>query len=262
MIVTEWAVTITLLPTGIAGFALPRNGCRVVVPTMPKPTHPPASADRGLLGRHSAAFVTCPGPGNHISNKRLASARIFSQREQMLGPEPGRKSTKREYAMVVGVQSFTLTAMTPEDARIIRLWSYEPPYEIYGMDDDSSEAELLNTRSPHYAVRAGDADPVGFFAFGTAALPWSTAPDLYGADGEVSIGLGMRPDATGRGAGLAFLRSGLEFAREAFRPSYFRLFVYGWNERAIRVYERAGFRRVGNYAQPDGDEFWEMRLTE
>lgn len=159
--------------------------------------------------------------------------------------------------------SFTVAEMTPRDAHAILAWHYEPPYEIYDMDDDSVEDELLDPRSPHYAVRDPSGDLTGFLAFGTAALPWGSAePALYGPDGEVAIGLGMRPEITGHGVGLSFVQAGLTFARNTFQPSYFRLFVFGWNERAIRVYERAGFRRVGTYLQPAalGDnEFWEMR---
>ena len=72
----------------------------------------------------------------------------------------------------------------------------------------------------------------------------------------------MRPDLTGKGLGLAFVQAGLDFAREQFKPDYFRLFVLTYNERAIRVYERAGFERMGIYVQrrAEGDrDFLEMR---
>ncbi len=40
------------------------------------------------------------------------------------------------------------------------------------------------------------------------------------------------------------MQAGLAFARQQFAPRAFRLFVMTFNERAIRVYERAGFERV------------------
>lgn len=71
-------------------------------------------------------------------------------------------------------------------------------------------------------------------------------PRLLDPDGALCFGLGMRPDLTGqgKGLGLAFVRAGLNFARERFAPPAFRLYVLTWNERAVRVYEQAGFERV------------------
>jgi [ribosomal protein S18]-alanine N-acetyltransferase len=53
----------------------------------------------------------------------------------------------------------------------------------------------------------------------------------------------MRPDLTGQGLGIGYLLAGLQFARETFSPERFTLSVATFNERAIVVYERAGFRR-------------------
>ena len=66
----------------------------------------------------------------------------------------------------------------------------------------------------------------------------------------MEIGLGLRPDLTGRGLGLDFFRAGVEFARERFRPALIVLNVAAFNERAIAVYERAGFVRTGAPAGP------------
>lgn len=74
----------------------------------------------------------------------------------------------------------------------------------------------------------------------------NTVPALYGEDRTIDIGLGLRPDLTGKGLGLAFVEAGLAFARKRFAP---RLFVLSFNKRAIRIYERAGFTRVREFMQ-------------
>lgn len=147
---------------------------------------------------------------------------------------------------------FTFAPMSEADARTVYTWRYDGPYATYNLNssDDDQEpgaellAELLDRRSPYYSVRDERRELVGFFNFGTSALVWgSEEPGIYTDEKTVDIGLGMRPDMTGRGVGLAFVNAGLDFARQTFAPARFHLYVYTWNERAIRVYERAGFQR-------------------
>jgi RimJ/RimL family protein N-acetyltransferase len=141
---------------------------------------------------------------------------------------------------------FVFEPLTESDARVIAAWRYPAPYDVYNMGDDSIP-ELLDRRSPHFAVCDERGELVGFFAFGTAAeVDGEHDPALYGADQTLSVGLALRPDLVGqrRGLGLAFVQAGLDFARRAFVPTAFRLFVLTFNQRAIRVYERSGFERV------------------
>lgn len=146
---------------------------------------------------------------------------------------------------------FTFALMEEADARAICAWSYEAPYAIYNRSaSEDGLAEMLDRRSPHYAARNDDGELVGFFCYGTSAQVWGNEmPDLYDEDMTIDIGLGMRPDLTGKGLGLAFVHSGLDFARAYFRPQSLRLFVLAFNERAICVYERAGFARAGVFVR-------------
>jgi [ribosomal protein S18]-alanine N-acetyltransferase len=74
----------------------------------------------------------------------------------------------------------------------------------------------------------------------------------------IEIGLGLRPDLTGRGLGGSFLVAGIDFARERFGPETFVLSVATFNERAIKVYERAGFAPVRVYMHRTADREWEF----
>ena len=107
-------------------------------------------------------------------------------------------------------------------------WRYPPPYDFY--DDDGIPP--LNPER-FFSVLADDGSIAGFYYFEER--------------GEaVFYGLGLRPDLTGRGLGLAFVKAGLEVAQRRFGPKRFVLDVAEFNERAIHVYERAGFRRTGS----------------
>ena len=105
-----------------------------------------------------------------------------------------------------------------------------------------------NKDDGYSAFEATNEELVGWFAFS--------------CEGDcVALGLGLRPDLTGRGFGLAYLEAGLAFAEQRFRPSRFRLSVATFNERAIRVYERAGFTplRTFDHATNGGiHQFLEM----
>lgn len=145
---------------------------------------------------------------------------------------------------------FHFGLMEETDTRAIKAWRYEGQYAIYNWEEEDDPVAMLDRRSPHYAVKDERGELVGFFAYGSAAYVWDHGePHLYSEQNTITIGLGMRPDLTGKGLGLAFTLAGLDFAREHFQPDYFRLYVLTFNERAIRVYERAGFERTGIYTQ-------------
>lgn len=162
----------------------------------------------------------------------------------------------------------TFTLMDETTARAILTWRYPASYAVYNIMGDGQEseeeaiAELLEPASPYYAVRDEQGELVGYFCFGTSALVWSRpVPGLYMDDATVPIGLGLRPDLTGHGLGMNFVLAGLDFARQAFTPKHFVLYVFPWNERAIRVYKHAGFQRGRIVLQKheNGDrEFLEM----
>ena len=66
---------------------------------------------------------------------------------------------------------------------------------------------------------------------------------------DLDYGLALRPELTGQGLGLEFFGAGLAFAHERHRPERVRLHVAAFNERARRVYERAGFRVVSSHVR-------------
>ena len=146
--------------------------------------------------------------------------------------------------------------MSQQQAHAIAAWQYAPPYDFYDAVADAEDlAELLDPvqRAGRYFAVLSERDPdglVGFFAF-------TREGDV------VEVGLGLRPDLTDRGLGLAFLLAGLAFAREEFAPARFRLAVATFNQRAICVYERAGFRQGASYLhRTNGGEYVFLRMEQ
>ena len=123
----------------------------------------------------------------------------------------------------------TITPAPPETFAELGTWRYEAPYEFYDVDQDP----VLNPER-YYGAIGEDGTLAGFYYFEEKG-------------DAVEIGLGLRPDLTGRGLGSEFFGLGLNFARGHFGAAKIILNVAAFNERAIKVYERAGFRETGRH---------------
>jgi [ribosomal protein S18]-alanine N-acetyltransferase len=132
--------------------------------------------------------------------------------------------------------------------RDIVRWRYGPPFEFYDGDGEPP----LNPEC-FFEARDEAGDLVGFYYFEKRG-------------DAMFFGLGLRPDLTGRGLGLGFVRRGLEYGREHLQPRRVILDVAAFNERAIRVYARAGFRETGrklrSFPRWGEVEFVDMELRE
>ncbi len=154
--------------------------------------------------------------------------------------------------------------MSEQDAHVIQHWQYEPPYTTYTMNavDPQAITEFLDTRSPYYAVRDEKAELIGFCAFGSSALIGEVGePRIFVEEETIAVGLGLRPDLTGKHIGLPFVEAILDFALRLYDPHHFLLYVYTWNGRAIKVYTRAGFVAGRTVTVENGATFLEMRRS-
>ncbi len=141
--------------------------------------------------------------------------------------------------------------LSDEHARAMLTWAYEPPYDFYDLAADPDDAKELfdpALRERYRAVLDDDEELIGF---------WYLRP----RGDEVEVGLGLRPDLTGRSLGTGFVEAELAYARERWSPGAFRLYVAGWNARAIRVYERLGFREVARQLR-SFERFGEVEFVE
>lgn len=128
------------------------------------------------------------------------------------------------------------------DARAISRWRYEGIYAFY----DQEALPMLSLALFRPLLRA-----LGLEAF----VVLDDASERIGIftftqrGNAIEIGLAMRPDLTGRGMGLDFVEAGLNFARARYAPTRFTLDVATFNERARRVYERAGFKPLETFTR-------------
>jgi RimJ/RimL family protein N-acetyltransferase len=134
----------------------------------------------------------------------------------------------------------TIEPLTDAEAAQLAAWRYQPPYDFYDGDADPGDlAELLDPgrRGDRYWAARDDAGTMfGFYYFAVRAK-------------AVEIGLGLRPDLVGQGRGHEFFLDGVAFAHERFGEPGLLLNVAAFNARAIKVYERAGFRESGRHVR-------------
>jgi ribosomal-protein-alanine N-acetyltransferase len=148
------------------------------------------------------------------------------------------------------VTDFHFAPLSQGEAEAMAEWHYPEPYSFYDwMADPDDLREVLDPwlrGEAYWAAKDDMGALVGHFSFKPKE------PRV------LEIGLGLRPDLTGRGLGGPFLAAGLEFARTRFAPEWFVLSVATFNERAIKVYERAGFVRERVYMHSTSGGEWEF----
>ena len=122
-------------------------------------------------------------------------------------------------------------------------WRYPPPYDFY--DDDGAPPK---NPERFYGVYDESGAVVEFFYF-------------EGRGDAILFGLGLRPELTGQGLGDEFVSAGIAFAERTFGKRRIVLEVAAFDERAIKVYERAGFRRTGSRMR-SFQRFGEVRFVD
>jgi RimJ/RimL family protein N-acetyltransferase len=149
---------------------------------------------------------------------------------------------------------FTLSKMTEEDARSILSWRYDAPYDFYDAKDGDLEKDVETLVEPtnfYVGVRDRDDDLVAYYCFGGRAQ----VPGGDYTENAVDIGGGARPDMLGTGFGEMFVRVAMDFGQILFSAEKYRATIAGFNTRALRMCEKAGFIRSNEFIGQDGTEF-------
>ncbi len=152
----------------------------------------------------------------------------------------------------------TFEAMDSAAAREILTWEYDPPYDIYNLTSSSQRSALdsfLDSANRYFRIERGEGELIGFCCFG----PEARVPGGEYSPDQLDIGLGLRPDLTGRGLGPVIIGRVCEFARQRFGAREFRVTIAAFNRRARRAWEKAGFRFRREFARAwDGEPFVQL----
>jgi ribosomal-protein-alanine N-acetyltransferase len=116
---------------------------------------------------------------------------------------------------------------TEIDAKYIATWKYEGEYSFY--DNDKTEAKQEWTLNIHkedntFVIYNERDELVGNCSFDVE-------------DDKFILGVQMRPNLTGKGTGTQFVKAILDFGKG----------TYKFNERAIKIYEKLGFKKTEEF---------------
>jgi len=136
---------------------------------------------------------------------------------------------------------------TEQDALLVARWRYPEPYAAYDLDPWNRDVLAALSRSENrYRAILRHGEVIGFFCLGEDARVPGGSYD----ESALDFGMGLRPDLTGARQGGLYLERVLAHLAEHYPGSAFRATVAAWNQRAIRLTGRAGFREIARFNGP------------
>jgi len=148
------------------------------------------------------------------------------------------------------VLDLTVIPMRRQDAEDILSWRYDAPYDFYNPPSEGPRdhfiSQFLKPSLNFHVVLDQYQQMLGFCSYGIDGQ----VPGGRYDDDALDIGLGMKPDQTGKGLGEHFFKAIVEHAENKFQPDHYRLTVARFNARAMRLYQRFGFDETECFQEP------------
>lgn len=138
---------------------------------------------------------------------------------------------------------YRFVSMNDEYAnRIVEKWHYDGIYSFYDMTADEEDlrefTDPKNWETTTFAVLDESGTLIGWASF-------------FMEDEALWLSLGLKPELTGLGLGKEFVSECIGFSRSHYKLSRepIMLDVALFNERAIKVYKKVGFRELGKVSK-------------
>lgn len=161
------------------------------------------------------------------------------------------KNLDKNFRRLLTEPYFWIQPMSQHSAEVIANWHYPAPYDFYDMQADPEDLEELlseTARENTYfeVIRNGS-----LFGFAT----------FYLKENNLEMGLGMKPDQTGKGLGHDFYQAIEQFALARFDCQILSLSVATFNKRALALYQKVGYVAEEYYDQnTNGGQYPFVRL--
>jgi len=125
-------------------------------------------------------------------------------------------------------------------------WQYDGPYAMYSMTDENEDELIAFFSDPvngYFAIVDETGAIWGFCNFGEDAQVPGGDYSLEAID----VGMGMRPDLTGKGQGVDYAQAVFDFAQKQYPGQTFRATIAAFNQRAQKVCLKHGFKVVDRF---------------
>lgn len=139
------------------------------------------------------------------------------------------------------------------DIEDILTWKYDGIYSFYDNSIQKEKIEWIESfidSDDNFSIYNEQNELVGNCSF-------------YYIEEFFCLGVQMRPELTGKGFGTEFVRAIINFGKKKYNLSYIDLTVAKFNKRAIKIYEKVGFKiieEIVNTIRGNDYDFLIMRL--
>ncbi|WP_346915119.1 GNAT family N-acetyltransferase [Clostridium sp.] len=143
---------------------------------------------------------------------------------------------------------------TKSDVDDILTWKYDGIYSFYDNDIQKEKMEWIESfvdSDDNFSIYNDNNKLVGNCSY-------------YYIEEFFCVGLQMRPELTGKGFGIEFAKAIIDFGREKYKLNYIDLTVAKFNNRAIKVYEKLGFKVIDEFVNTirgNDYDFLAMRIV-
>ncbi len=128
-------------------------------------------------------------------------------------------------------------------AREFLSWKYPSPYDIYNALPEFYDEDLRYQTDPMnniYGMYSQDNELIGYCSYGFDAQ----VPGGDYSEDALDIGLMVKPELTDMKLGSHFVCEVIRNGIEKYHPVKLRVTIAQFNKRALRVWEKIGFKPV------------------
>lgn len=140
------------------------------------------------------------------------------------------------------IEKYLIKKMDSVTAEEILKWNYLKDFEFYNFKYNKENLNKL-IKGLYFSVRDKNNDLMGYYYFGEAAkIIQGYKKGAYDDPICTDIGVALNPSYCGKGSGLNFLISGMNFAKNNYYADYLRCTLPLTNKIAINTCKKAGFK--------------------